>query len=86
MPDETHKRAHSTKPFHKGKQISIIGALRLDGFVGGMMIERTVNGDVFLTLVQKILVSELSQEELSLSIILAHTRLKESEKPLKLLG
>ena len=49
------------------------------------MIERTVNGDVFLTLVQKILVSELSQEELSLSIILAHTRLKESEKPLKLL-
>lgn len=53
------KRAVSYEPGGKGTRLSIIGALAVDGFLGGLEVEGTVNGDVFEVFVEQVLVPYL---------------------------
>jgi transposase len=50
------QRAYSANHY-KGKNISVIGAMALQGFLGCMTIEGSTNGDVFQVFVEKILVN-----------------------------
>jgi hypothetical protein len=51
--DKEPKRANH----YQGKNISVIGAMALQGFLGGMTIQGSTNGDVFQVFVEKILVN-----------------------------
>lgn len=53
------KRAVSYEPGGKGTRLSLIGALSTEGFLGGLEIEGTVNGDVFEAFVEQVLVPQL---------------------------
>lgn len=53
------KRAVSYEPGRKGCRLSLIGALSSEGFLGGLEIEGSVNGDVFEAFVEQILVPQL---------------------------
>jgi transposase len=48
-------RAHATKPCNKGKNMTMLGALSLEGLTASMTIEGSTDTDVFLTYVQEIL-------------------------------
>lgn len=53
------KRAVSYEPGGKGRRLSVIGALSSTGFLGGVEIEGSVNGEVFEAFVEQILVPHL---------------------------
>jgi transposase len=53
------KRAVSYEPGGKGHRLSLIGALSFEGFLGGLEIEGSVNGDVFEAFVEQVLVPQL---------------------------
>lgn len=40
-------RAYGKRPYYRGQNISLIGAIALKGFVGAMTVEGGINGDVF---------------------------------------
>lgn len=40
-------RAYGERPYQRGQNVSLIGALNLKGFVGAMTVEGGTNGDVF---------------------------------------
>jgi transposase len=48
-------RAQATKPCNKGKNITMLGALSLEGLTASMTIEGSTDTDIFLTYVQEIL-------------------------------
>lgn len=48
-------RAHATKPCNKGKNITLLGALSLEGLMASMTIAGSTDTDIFLTYVQEIL-------------------------------
>lgn len=54
-------RAYGERPYQRGKNVSLIGALNLKGFVGAMTVEGGTNGDVFRAFVEQILVPCLWQ-------------------------
>ena len=49
------KRAVSAEPGGKGTRLSLIGALSVTGFLGGLEVEGTVNGDGFEVFVAQML-------------------------------
>ncbi len=51
----TGDRAHCARPFHRGEQINLIGAVSYDGMVCTMSVDGTVNGEVFLAFVDHFL-------------------------------
>jgi transposase len=53
------KRAVSYEPAGKGTRLSLMGALSVEGFLGGVEIEGAVNGDVCEAFVEQILVPHL---------------------------
>jgi len=53
------ERAVSSEPGGNGTRLSVIGALSMAGFLGGLEVEGTVNGDVFEAFVEQILVPQL---------------------------
>lgn len=53
------ERAHTSKPINKGKNITVLGALSLDGIMASMTVEGSTDAQVFLTYVQTILVPTL---------------------------
>jgi transposase len=53
------KRAVSYEPGGKGSRLSLSGALSPAGFLGGVEVEGSVNGDVFEAFVEQILVPQL---------------------------
>jgi transposase len=53
------ERVHTAKPIHKGKNITVLGALSLDGMMASMTVEGSTDAQVFLTYVQTILVPTL---------------------------
>jgi len=53
------ERAVSYEPGGKGTRLSLIGALSTEGFLGGLEIEGSVNGEVFEAFVEQILVPQL---------------------------
>jgi transposase len=52
-------RAYAAKPCNKGKNITLLGALTLDGIVAAMTIEGGTNTDAFLTYLQECLLPHL---------------------------
>lgn len=52
-------RAYGYRPYRKGKNLTLIGAITLSGFLGGMTVDGGTDGSVFRTFVEKILVPRL---------------------------
>lgn len=52
-------RAYGLEPFYPGKSISLIGALALKGFLGGMTIDGGTNGIAFQVFLEKVLLPQL---------------------------
>lgn len=53
------ERLYDSIPGNSGQNISLIGALSLDGLIAAMSIPGSVNTDVFLTYIQEILAPQL---------------------------
>jgi transposase len=53
------ERASSSEPGGKGTRLNVIGALSTDGFLGGLEVTGSVNGDVFEAFVEGIVVPHL---------------------------
>ena len=53
------KRAMSAELAAKGTRLSVVGALTVDGFLGGLEVTGTVNGDVFEAFIEQIVVPHL---------------------------
>lgn len=53
------ERLYDSCPKNQGKNISLIGALSLDGLIATMSIPGSVNTDVFLTYIQEVLLPQL---------------------------
>lgn len=53
------QRAYGGCPYHRGKNVTLIGAIALAGVVGAMTVEGGTNGDVFITFVEQILAPNL---------------------------
>jgi transposase len=56
---EGGQRAKMPKPFDAGERFSIIGAICLTGIVAMMYITTTVNGEIFKTYVERLLLPKL---------------------------
>jgi transposase len=53
------KRAISSELAAKGTRLSVVGALTVEGFLGGLEVTGTVNGDVFEAFIQQIVLPHL---------------------------
>jgi len=53
------ERAVSSEPVEQGTRLSVIGALSVDGFLGGIEVTGSVNGDVFKACIEQIVVPVL---------------------------
>jgi transposase len=53
------QRAYASIPVNKGKNITVLGALSLDGIIAAMTVEGSTDTQVFFTYVQTILVPAL---------------------------
>lgn len=53
------ERVHDCCPRARGENVSLIGALSMDGLIATMTIPGSVNTDVFLTYIQEILAPQL---------------------------
>jgi transposase len=53
------QRAHATKPVNRGRHITMLGALGLQGMVAAMTVEGFTDGDVFLTFLHEVLGPQL---------------------------
>ena len=53
------KRAYGDRPYPRGENITLIGAIALKGFLGAMTINGGVGGDVFQVYVEQILAPNL---------------------------
>jgi len=49
-------RAYGERPYQRGQNVSLMGAIALRGFLGAMTVEGGTNGDVFRVFVEQILV------------------------------
>jgi transposase len=52
-------RAYRIKPYYPGEHMTLIGAMALTGFLGGMTLDGGTNGQAFRVFVEKILVPSL---------------------------
>ena len=53
------QRALATKPVNRGRQLTMLGALSLQGLVAAMTVEGFTDGDVFLALLHEVLLPQL---------------------------
>lgn len=53
------ERLHDSCPRNRGKNISLIGALSLEGLIATMSISGSVNTEVFVTYIREVLVPQL---------------------------
>jgi transposase len=53
------ERAFSSEPAAKGTRLNVIGALSSEGFLGGLEVTGSVNGDVFEAFIEQIVVPHL---------------------------
>lgn len=60
------ERAVVSEPSGKGTRLSLIGAISMTGFLGGLDVEETVNGEVFEACVEQILVPQLTPNKIVL--------------------
>ena len=52
-------RAFSSEPAEKGTRLNVIGALSVEGFLGGLEVTGSVNGDVFEAFMKQIVIPHL---------------------------
>ena len=52
-------RAYSQQPFYPGQHLTLIGAIALKGFIGGMTLEGGTNGTAFQVFLDKVLLPQL---------------------------
>ncbi len=57
--DKSGERLYDCCPRNRGSNISLIGALSLDGLIATMSLSGSVNTEVFITYVQEILTPQL---------------------------
>ena len=60
------ERAVVSEPGGKRTRLSLIGAISVTGFLGGLEVEGTVNGDVFEAFVEQIVVPHLTPRKVVL--------------------
>jgi transposase len=53
------ERVHTSKPINKGQNITVLGALSLEGIMAAMTVEGSTDAQVFLTYVKTIVVPAL---------------------------
>jgi transposase len=53
------QRAQATKPVNRGRHVTLLGALGLQGLVAAMTVEGFTDGEVFLAFLQEVLVPQL---------------------------
>ena len=53
------ERAYASAPVNKGKNVTIVGALSLEGIVEAMTLEGSTDGQVFSTFIEDVLVPVL---------------------------
>jgi transposase len=53
------QRAQATKPVNRGRHMTMLGALSLQGLVAAMTVEGFTDGEVFLAFLQEVLVPQL---------------------------
>jgi transposase len=53
------ERAVAYEPAEKGKRLSVVGALSIEGFLGGLEVLGSVNGDVFEAFMEQVVVPHL---------------------------
>jgi len=53
------ERVHTSKPVNKGKNMTVLGALSLDGIIASLTVEGSTDEQVFLTYVETILLPTL---------------------------
>jgi len=53
------QRAQATKPVNRGRHMTMLGALSLQGLVAAMTVEGFSDGEVFLAFLQEVLVPQL---------------------------
>jgi transposase len=53
------QRAYATKPVNRGRHVTMLGALGLDGLVAAMTVEGFTDGNVFLAFLHEVLVPQL---------------------------
>ena len=53
------ERARCTKPYHRGAQVNLIGAVDVSGIRTLMTVDDTVNGDVFVVFAERFLAPTL---------------------------
>lgn len=60
------ERAHASKPDGRGSNITMIGALSMDGMLGATSYYGYMNGDLFLDYIKNILLPELQPKQVLL--------------------
>ena len=65
------QRALATKPVNRGRHVTMLGALSLQGLVAAMTVEGFTDGEVFLAFLQEVLVPQLQPGQ---SLILDHLK------------
>lgn len=53
------QRAYASKPYDKGQNVTLLGALSLEGITASMTVDGSTDGPVFLTFVKEVLVPSL---------------------------
>jgi transposase len=53
------QRAQATKPVNRGRHVTMLGALGLEGLVAAMTVEGFTDGEVFLAFLREVLVPQL---------------------------
>jgi transposase len=69
-------RATAPKPFDKGEQFSIIGAISMIGIVAMMYVERAVNADIFLGYIEQSLLPNIKPGQY---VVMDNARVHKSE-------
>lgn len=60
------QRAPATKPVHRGRHVTMLGALSLEGLVAAMTVEGFTDGAVFLAFLREVLVPQLQPGQILL--------------------
>jgi transposase len=58
------QRAQATKPVNRGRHVTMLGALSLQGLVAAMTVEGVTDGEVFLAFLHAVLVPQLRPGQL----------------------
>jgi len=70
-------RAVSSEPARRGTRLSLVGALSVDGFLGGLEVTGSVNGEVFEAFIEQVVVPVLRPGKI---VLLDNVRMHHQER------